>query len=118
MQTIYYERIAHLPALMNSGAQVKCFYLPSKSVVILIERKGPFDNDAATFTEDPEALSEAQEVAAGRAPLSDGIEYKNIKELNIDEYLLTSLLDDARARDVLEERVTKGVEQLKGFLNG
>jgi hypothetical protein len=58
-------------------------------------------------------IEEAKMILTGKAPDVPSVEFSGVKEIEVDDYTVQSLMDDARAKVALEERVRQSVDKLK-----
>lgn len=118
VKIVYYKRAAASPVHIHAGECARCFYVPSEQTVLYTVQHGTFGGDDASFTTEQFMLDEAEEIMVGRLPQVDGVTFSDMKELEFDQYTITSLLDDARAKRALDERVQTGFEKLKELVSG
>ena len=113
VKIISYKRAASSSFHIHAGEYAHCFYAPSEQTIILFVQHESFGGNSVSLTTEQRMLDEVTEIMAGRPPQVEGVAFSEVKEIEMDQYALTSLLDDARAKDVLDERVRTGLKQLK-----
>lgn len=113
MKIIYYKRTAYSPIHIHAGEVARCFYMPTEKSIVYLSQHGSFGGTSVSFTTEQRMLDEAEAIMIGKPPDVAGVEFSAKKELDVDEYVITSLLDDARAKVALEDRVRQVVDKLK-----
>lgn len=118
VKVVYYKRAAASQVHIHAGEYAQCFYVPSEQTMLYMVQHGTFGGDDVLHTTEKHMLAEAEEIMVGRLPQVDGVTFSDMKELEFDQYTITSLLDDARAKKALDERVRTGFEKLKELVSG
>lgn len=113
MKIIYYKRTLRSTFHIHAGEVARCFFVPTEKIVVYLAQHGSFGGTSVSFTTEPRMLDEAEALAAGKLFDVENVEFSAVKELEVDNYAIQSLLDDARAKIVLEERVRQSVDKLK-----
>lgn len=113
MKIIYYKRTAHSPIHIHAGEVARCFYVPTEKIIVYLAQHGSFGGTSVSFTTEQRMLDEAEAIVAGQPFEVPGVQFSAKKELDVDDYVVQSLLDDARAKVALEDRVRQSVDKLK-----
>lgn len=113
MKIIYYKRTAHSPVHIHAGEVARCFYVPTEKIIVYLAQQGSFGGSSVSFTTEQRMLDEAELIMAGKTVDVERVDFSVPKVLEVDDYMMTSLLDDARAKVALEDRVRQSVDKLK-----
>ena len=112
MKVIYYEKkiinLIHIHANSNSNL----FYVPSKEIVLYIEKNGTFGNKKYSITNTDFILSEAKKIENGKIENTENTFYSNIIEFNYDEQILEKIIKYATIQTLLESKIKNGIEDL------
>lgn len=118
MKIIYYKRTSHSPVHIHAGEVARCFFVPSEEITVYLAQHGSFGGTSVSFTTEARMLDEAKLLMTGKIPAVERVEFSDVKEIEVDDYTVSSLLDDARAKVALEDRVRQSVDKLKEMVGG
>lgn len=113
MKLLYYKRNMQSTFHIHAGEVARCFYVPPEKIVVYLAQHGSFGGTSVSFTTEPRMIDEAEVLLAGKMPDVANVEFSGVKSIEVDDYAVQSLLDDARAKVALEDRVRQSVDKLK-----
>ena len=111
MKAIYFER-SERSLHMYGSSRAKGVYIPDESVVLYKEQRGVFGETTYSFTDRQEILDEMQSLLKGASPNVEGVTYSEIKEFEYDGTRLKEIIQNARLKRELRDKVKFGIDAL------